>query len=496
VNAIDGLTASSRTPMTELLPVFEAAEDPNDVGELFDLYMGMIESITPQISAMRGSAKRWIAASKRRELSAEQILGFESTPFLVKRIYDFFFRSDLYGFWKNSDPIVLSSGSFHGDSFGIPEALSNCIEYALSKKWYGYCDSLGLTSTRSALASLESIRLGRPCGPDEVVVTMGATLALSSIADYISSAFRDGSDYALTCTPAYPPLVAAVSSRMRLEMVPATTEGAEVEIGELLDRARSNPPKIVMLQTVVNPWGLRVRRDQIEELIRIVGSNGFVILDECHETFGPDASAVVPGAHENVIRLRSLSKRWGVPGLRTGWVVCSAEFAKDYYSHISMTYSSPPSVFSLFLEMFAALEAAMVTGSRDLGMLSDIISSQYDMSLPLLRRALDDYLDVADRFKAQVIGRRTEASERLGAAGCEVIVPDYSINLLAKIGELRGYETYRRLIQETGVSLYPGIMSYSSGPGVMRVSPCIPEGDLEKGLTRIESWIATGGITS
>jgi hypothetical protein len=161
-----------------------------------------------------------------------------------------------------------------------------------------------------------------------------------------------------------------------------------------------------------------------------------------------------------------------------------------------MTYSSPPSVFSLFLEMFAALEAAMVTGSRDLGMLSDIISSQYDMSLPLLRRALDDYLDVADRFKAQVIGRRTEASERLGAAGCEVIVPDYSINLLAKIGELRGYETYRRLIQETGVSLYPGIMSYSSGPGVMRVSPCIPEGDLEKGLTRIESWIATGGITS
>ncbi|MFF2546242.1 pyridoxal phosphate-dependent aminotransferase [Kitasatospora sp. NPDC058063] len=481
--------------LAELRDPLECARDPHDAEEALRLFVGRAEAGPAPLGSRTAELTTWAGAARVRRATPADLRTAPAAPKLVKSIFDFYFRDDLYGHWADQDPIMLSSGSYDETVFGLPESLKNCVRFALDRNWYGYSDSLGRTSAREALAALETARSGGlvPIGPERVAVTLGGTAALASIVDLLAGD-RPGDDRAALCAvPNYPPLVAALARKMAVEFVDtpvaqqAERGSGHTDIGALVERARAGA-RLILLQTVTNPSGLRVPEEQLAELIAAAPADCMIILDECHDAFGPGVPLTPARLASNVISFRSISKRWGAPGLKAGWLVAAPEFIDEFYVHASTTYGGPPSLFYLLLEMLGLFEAARLEGSLDSADLVGRLSVDYQLSRSALEAGFADYLTAADLMSAQVTRCRELVVDALTRMGVPVVVPEYSINLLARIGDEPSYRTYRRLVSEIGVSVYPGLLCLAGGPGLVRLSPCLPEPVLEDAMGRLAGW--------
>jgi aspartate/methionine/tyrosine aminotransferase len=461
----------------ELAAAARNASDPRDAASIFAAFIANIE---------RGGCGGGLTGGQR--VPAE--LGMNpAVPGVIKRLFDYYFRVDLYGTQIHRDPVVLSSGSFDESEFGLPESLKDCIRFSLSRNWYGYSDSLGRNSARIALARLESARyqMSDAVHSDNVAVTLGGTAAVASVADLIASPGTAGSQRALVCVPNYPPLVAAIGQRFEVELVGTGIDADSVDITDVISRL-SGRPRIVLLQTVTNPWGRRVTETDLVSLIAALPDDCYLILDECHDTFGPQVPLTPMRRHGNVISIRGISKLWAAPGLKAGWLVADRSFIDAFYTHASTMYGGPPSLLYLLLEMFAFFERAHVTGEESLRDCYGYLRQEYGLSAARAETGLADYLETARRMQYQVRRRREHTVERLLGAGLDALAPDYSINVFAKIGDLASYTLYRRLVSEAGVSVYPGVLCMSDTAGTARISPCIPDEALDLGLDRIIDW--------
>lgn len=78
-----------------------------------------------------------------------------------------------------------------------------------------------------------------------------------------------------------------------------------------------------------NPNGTLYPRDVIEQICKICDSAGtFLVIDEAFMDFCEEASAKhIVALEENVVLLRSMTKFFGIPGLRLGYAVSNAAFA-------------------------------------------------------------------------------------------------------------------------------------------------------------------------
>lgn len=413
-------------------------------------------------------------------------------PEFYKRLFDFYFRDDLYGVWNASSPVILSSGSFDEAVFGLPASLKDCIRYALDQNWYGYSDSRGRMSARTALAGLETARshARRTVSPEEIVVTLGGTASIGSVVEFLADHI-DGDNVAVCGTPNYPPIVAAVARKFPVQLTPLALRDDGICIDLLIDEVRRVRPRLVLLQTVVNPWGRRIDEDAVEAIIEAAPADGWVILDECHDVFGPLPAMTAHRGRPNVISVRSLSKRWAAPGLKAGWIVASQDFTESFYAHASTTYGGPSSLLYLLLEMFGRFESAMLSGlSGQLEPSCKVMTSEFaSMPAERLLHGFADYSAGTVAFDQRVRSSRAMVETVLGAAGVEVFTPEYSNNVLVRIGEEPSYVLYRRLVAGVGVSVYPSILALAGAPGMIRLSPCIDEPELLDGLSRLTDAI-------
>ena len=408
-------------------------------------------------------------------------------PKIVKKAFDFYFRQDLYGHYIQENPIILSSGSYAESVFGLPDSLKACVRYALDRNWYGYSDSLGRSSAREALARLETARGNGTVAyqADNIAVTMGGTAALSSRVDLIADRSGRGA-HAVACVPNYPPLVASMAQRLPTRLVPTPLVNGRISVEPLLEALREEPA-VVLLQVVVNPWGLRVSEMDIARVIAALPAGCFLLLDECHDTAGPVVAPTPARLHERVLSIRSMSKRWAAPGLKAGWIVAHRGFLDDFYEHASTTYGGPASLLYLLLEMYALLETAQITGT-DLSEHKHYLRSEYGVTAERLATAVEDYFTAADRMARLVTSRREYATARLRAVGIPVLAAEYSINLTVRMGDTPSYSLYRQLVSEAGVSAFPGLLTMGDCRGVLRISPCLDETMLENALDRMVAW--------
>ena len=111
--------------------------------------------------------------------------------------------------------------------------------------------------------------------------------------DYLRSGLRIRSQEiatrerrALVCVPNCPPLVAAIGQRFEVELVATGLAGDGVDITEVISRL-SGGPRMILLQTVTNPWGRRIREADLARLIGALPEDCYLVLDECHDAFGP-----------------------------------------------------------------------------------------------------------------------------------------------------------------------------------------------------------------
>lgn len=181
----------------------------------------------------------------------------------------------------------------------------------------GYGRSAGLAELCDAV--------GRVCGvpSDTVVATQGAVQALLLVALEVCRA----GDEIILATPCFPP------ARDGLAVSEATVRTLDLAFDDRyridLDRftAMLSPrTKLVSLASPQNPSGVRIPEDTLRDMLRLMAEqapDALLFVDETYNdatyepaTLHPSAAAIDP----RVVAAGSLSKAYGVPGLRVGWL--------------------------------------------------------------------------------------------------------------------------------------------------------------------------------
>jgi aspartate/methionine/tyrosine aminotransferase len=183
--------------------------------------------------------------------------------------------------------------------------------------WCGYTESPGAPWLRSTVA-----RMYQNISPDQV-------LAISSAEECILVVYHallGPKDHAIVETPCY---------ESGLELARST--GAQVsewrrqsdqnwahDLNRLAELIQPNT-RLIYINTPHNPTGLLMRREDFDAVISLCRKKGIILFcDEVYRELEHDPAKRLPAAcevYENAVSLGSMSKTYGLPGLRLGWLV-------------------------------------------------------------------------------------------------------------------------------------------------------------------------------
>jgi aspartate/methionine/tyrosine aminotransferase len=180
-----------------------------------------------------------------------------------------------------------------------------------------YGDHLGDPDLRDAVAAC-----GAGVGRDDVIVTAGAAAALFATA----TALLDPGDHAVVVRTNYATnLETPRAIGAQLDVVDlAFEDGWKLDVGAVEARVRPGVTKLLSVTCPHNPTGTMFDLPTLHALVDIAGRAGAVLLvDETYRdlTHGeplPIAATLGP----RVVSIASMSKAYGLPGLRVGWAVC------------------------------------------------------------------------------------------------------------------------------------------------------------------------------
>ncbi|WP_027346561.1 histidinol-phosphate transaminase [Hamadaea tsunoensis] len=179
---------------------------------------------------------------------------------------------------------------------------------------------MGVVALREKFAD----RLGVPI---ERIATGCGSVALAE--HVVRAACLPGDEivYAWRSFEAYP-IIAATAGATSVR-VPNTA--AHAHDLDAMRAAITPRTKVVIVCNPNNPTGTPTRRAELTEFLDGVGEGVLVVLDEAYKEFVTDPDVpdglVEYGDRPNVVVLRTLSKAWGLAGLRAGYLVAHPEVA-------------------------------------------------------------------------------------------------------------------------------------------------------------------------
>lgn len=222
-----------------------------------------------------------------------------------------------------------------------------------------YSPPAGLKELRRAVARHTEERSGCGTDPDQVMISAGATAALSTAI----GALVDPGDEVLIMAP-YWPLIGGMVQAFRGKPVPVPFFAGEgipttaEEAVEAFRRLRTERTVAIYLNTPHNPSGRVLPRAWAEALIAWAAAEDlWVISDEVYEEFVYDGEHVHlrPLDPERVITAQSFSKAYGMTGNRCGYLVGPAEALTEFKKIGTHTYYCAPTASQL--AALAALES-------------------------------------------------------------------------------------------------------------------------------------------
>ncbi len=154
------------------------------------------------------------------------------------------------------------------------------------------------------------------CAPEEVVIGAGA----DGLIGLAARTFLGAGRHAVVETPTYP--LYAIASRI---------EGAEVDavagdVDALAEAARR--AHVLWLCNPGNPSGALRSREEIGKLAALL-PDVLVCVDEAYFEYGGETVAPLARERPNVVCIRTLSKAFGLAGLRVGYAIASAPLATE-----------------------------------------------------------------------------------------------------------------------------------------------------------------------
>ncbi len=179
-----------------------------------------------------------------------------------------------------------------------------------------YGDHRGEPDLRAAIASDGSGALG----PDDVLVTVGAAGALFLVA----TALLEPGDRLVVVRPNYasnletPRAIGADIACLDVRF----EKGYRIDL-DRLERLITPETQLVSLTSPHNPTGTVIPSGDLRAIVAMVERAGcWLLLDETYRELADDVPPPASVLSDRVISVSSLSKTYGVPGIRIGWITC------------------------------------------------------------------------------------------------------------------------------------------------------------------------------
>ena len=225
--------------------------------------------------------------------------------------------STLRPYQLNSEglPVRLDSNE---SPFDLPDRLKQTICDELRTVAFNRYPGLLALSLRARISSM--------FGMDDDQITMGN--GLDEVIHIILQTFGPGKKVVVQKPSFSTYAYAAVASGAELVEVPLSQGpfGLKPDVESLVEQA-GDDPCIVFLCNPHNPTGGRVATSEIETLVRETRS--LIVVDEAYAEFSGESTMSLVNRYDRLIVLRTLSKAFGLAGVRVGYAVSSLEVAAE-----------------------------------------------------------------------------------------------------------------------------------------------------------------------
>jgi aspartate/methionine/tyrosine aminotransferase len=153
-----------------------------------------------------------------------------------------------------------------------------------------------------------------------------------------------------------------------------------------LERIVSDKTRLIVICTPNNPTGARLTAAELERIAAIARQHGaWILSDEVYRgaELDGDFSPTMWGRYERVIVTAGLSKAYGLPGLRIGWIAGPTEFVAATWSYHDYTTIAPGALSDRLARVALSSERSATLLQRTRTILRD--------NLPLIEEWLQDH---------------------------------------------------------------------------------------------------------
>ena len=214
-----------------------------------------------------------------------------------------------------TEAIKLASNEVpYGPLPGVVDAVTEAVAGS-----HRYPD-MGVLALRDALAERYGV------SPDRIATGCGSVALCEHL---VRATCLPGDEivYSWRSFEAYP-IIAATSGVTSVQVPNTAAHGHDLTA---MANAVTEHTRLILVCNPNNPTGTSLRRAELDRFLDSVPRDVLVVLDEAYREFVtdpdvPDGLAVY-GDRPNVVVLRTLSKAWGLAGLRIGFLVGQPEVA-------------------------------------------------------------------------------------------------------------------------------------------------------------------------
>ena len=245
-----------------------------------------------------------------------------------------------------SAPHMLSSSD--AESVPVAELLAlelDATERLLAQR-LGYTESRGAPELRAAASALYET-----AGVEDVVVVSAAEEGI-----FVAyNALLDSGDHVVVETPCYESAlqVARSAGAEVTEWRRSAAAGWAHDL-DALEAALRPDTKLVYINTPHNPTGLLMSAGVLERVVELCEERGsWLFCDEVYRELEHDPAERLPAAvdlYDRALSLGSMSKTYGLPGLRLGWIACRDRDALaaivDFKHYTTICASAPSELLS------------------------------------------------------------------------------------------------------------------------------------------------------
>lgn len=365
-------------------------------------------------------------------------------PFVMERMMSKFEQEVDYNLSESGvHPVVLSELLADNPNF-IGELLNTEINYPHVN---------GIPELRENIANLYD-----NAEPENILVTVGAIEA-----NYLTvRTLLNAGDEIVIMLPNYMQVWGIAKNHgLKIKTFQLREENGWSPDLDELESVVSNETKMIAVCNPNNPTGYILTEDEMDRIVAIAESVGaWILSDEVYrgaERISDEETKSFFGRYEKVVAMGSMSKAYGLPGLRVGWAVAPVEtideiWARHEYIAISATMLS---------NKLAALALSKEVRSRLIKRTRNYIQTGF----PVLQNWMDSHEGIFNLTAPQ-------------ASAIAFIRYNLDIN---------SSELTDRLRQEKSVLIVPG--DHFGMDNFVRISFGLPEDYLNSALDRIHELV-------